>query len=303
MFVDDLLIFAKGNITLVLLIATKLGEFSNVSGLNVNPSKSEVFMGGIDDNVHAEIWGELQMQRGSFLIRYLRFHWPLRNQDTTNAIVWLIKLQLISNIGLEKFYHMPEGFNLWTRWSIVCNVFGHKFLSFRKNWLRKLCMFVVVTYGLVFPITPTSCQFPGILYAFRNRAGGLMFVIWWLGTRQHWWRCSGILLTRKTGYRFVGSINILSRVEMRSTAHWFSRFCECCEKFWMLGFWLIDGMAGIIFIFLVISLWNVPMLPLMEFTRKFLGEYWFVTTTLARNVDSWYGWMLIIVSQLVRECG
>lgn len=64
MFSDDLLIFAKGNVKSVHILAEKL---VTILGLCISPSKSSIFMGRIKEEVQLEILKILNMPRGVFL--------------------------------------------------------------------------------------------------------------------------------------------------------------------------------------------------------------------------------------------
>lgn len=69
MFADDLLILSRGTLKYVSLIAKKLANFSKVSRLNNSPTKSSVFMGGINGDVQEEILRVLNMSRGYFPVK------------------------------------------------------------------------------------------------------------------------------------------------------------------------------------------------------------------------------------------
>ena len=50
-FVDDLFLFAKGNVDSVQITMDELAKFEAFSGMQVNKQKSAVFLAGIDDSV------------------------------------------------------------------------------------------------------------------------------------------------------------------------------------------------------------------------------------------------------------
>ena len=54
-FADDLMIFSKGDVPTVKLIMEGLEEFSNLSGLTPNPSKSNIYFSGCEMGLRASI--------------------------------------------------------------------------------------------------------------------------------------------------------------------------------------------------------------------------------------------------------
>ena len=70
-FVDDLLIFAKGNLESLVSIQNVLKKFYSFSGLKLNCDKSEIFYTGISKELIREIKQETGFKIGSLLVRYL----------------------------------------------------------------------------------------------------------------------------------------------------------------------------------------------------------------------------------------
>ncbi|OMO60226.1 reverse transcriptase [Corchorus capsularis] len=70
-FVDDLLIFTKGNILSILGIKNLLELFYQFSSLSMNCSKSEIFYSGISDESMEEIQVATVFRVGQLLVRYL----------------------------------------------------------------------------------------------------------------------------------------------------------------------------------------------------------------------------------------
>ncbi|XP_062103381.1 uncharacterized protein LOC133814438 [Humulus lupulus] len=75
-FADDLIIFCKGNISSVSKIHEAFSAFCASSGLSANKSKSHVYFGGVKDSIKTQILELLQMEEGSFPLKYLGV--PLR---------------------------------------------------------------------------------------------------------------------------------------------------------------------------------------------------------------------------------
>ncbi|XP_019224539.1 PREDICTED: uncharacterized protein LOC109206196 [Nicotiana attenuata] len=54
-FANDLLMFAKGELTSVGLLHRKFGNFTDASGLQANMSKSAIYFGGVPDSLRHDI--------------------------------------------------------------------------------------------------------------------------------------------------------------------------------------------------------------------------------------------------------
>jgi hypothetical protein len=70
-FADDLLIFTRGDTQSVELIMAKIKDFSQSTGLHVNPSKCKIFYGGVEDNIKDQIKKITSFAEGSLPFRYL----------------------------------------------------------------------------------------------------------------------------------------------------------------------------------------------------------------------------------------
>ncbi|XP_020254858.1 uncharacterized protein LOC109831820 [Asparagus officinalis] len=70
-FADDLLLFGKANIYSIAKLYDCLQEFSQVSGLEVNPNKCSVYFSGIDDRLKQQICTVLNFLEGVLPVRYL----------------------------------------------------------------------------------------------------------------------------------------------------------------------------------------------------------------------------------------
>ncbi|XP_020254066.1 uncharacterized protein LOC109831138 [Asparagus officinalis] len=71
MFVDDLLLFSKGDSHSVELLLNCFKDFCTVSGLEANPDKCKVFYGGVDDSTKGSVNRLLNFNEGVFPIKYL----------------------------------------------------------------------------------------------------------------------------------------------------------------------------------------------------------------------------------------
>uniref|UniRef100_A0A803QK48 Reverse transcriptase n=1 Tax=Cannabis sativa TaxID=3483 RepID=A0A803QK48_CANSA len=70
-FIDDLILFCKGNRQLVRVLKYALISFSKVTGLNANVSKSQVFYGGVHLDEKAAILQDIQFQESEFPLKCL----------------------------------------------------------------------------------------------------------------------------------------------------------------------------------------------------------------------------------------
>ena len=64
-FADDLLIFTAANLPTINLVKEGLEEFKVASGLDINPSKSEVFFSTVPQDVKWKILDVLQFKEGT----------------------------------------------------------------------------------------------------------------------------------------------------------------------------------------------------------------------------------------------
>ncbi|XP_070031557.1 uncharacterized protein [Nicotiana tomentosiformis] len=70
-FADDLLLFAKGNLSLVTTIYKYFSQFSEASGLHANLGKSSVYFGGVKQDVKKRILDHLGFEQDSLPFKYL----------------------------------------------------------------------------------------------------------------------------------------------------------------------------------------------------------------------------------------
>lgn len=70
-FADDLMLFARGNIGSVRILANTVDEFGRVSGLRANNLKSNLYLAGVKAEDRVQIEAEFQFASGSFPFRYL----------------------------------------------------------------------------------------------------------------------------------------------------------------------------------------------------------------------------------------
>ncbi|XP_074300962.1 uncharacterized protein LOC141632303 [Silene latifolia] len=123
-FADDLMVFMRGDTPSVAAVATCLDSFASISGLYANPAKTNIYYGGVDDEVKRQINALTGYIEDAFPFRYLGItlnpgrltssmfnmmvdkiqgsihHW------SGNLLSYAGKLQLINAVvfGLENFW-------------------------------------------------------------------------------------------------------------------------------------------------------------------------------------------------------
>ncbi|XP_060972430.1 uncharacterized protein LOC133038329 [Cannabis sativa] len=73
-FANDLLTFCKGNISSVKGVQEAFIKFSDSSSLSINNTKSHIYFGGVKEESKIQILKLVQMQEGSFPLKYLGVH-------------------------------------------------------------------------------------------------------------------------------------------------------------------------------------------------------------------------------------
>lgn len=77
-FVDDLLLFTRGDVEYVQQLLKVLDQFAGASGLHANQLKSSIYFGGVADGIKQEILNMSDMNEGSLPFKYLGV--PLSSQ-------------------------------------------------------------------------------------------------------------------------------------------------------------------------------------------------------------------------------
>lgn len=70
-FVDDLMLFSKGNIQLVVLMVKTLKAFEEASGLMASLQKSAIYNGNVMEEIQQRIVEITKIKKGEFPFRYL----------------------------------------------------------------------------------------------------------------------------------------------------------------------------------------------------------------------------------------
>ncbi|XP_074267215.1 uncharacterized protein LOC141590528 [Silene latifolia] len=106
-FANDLLVFTRGDLPSVKAVADCLDKFSHYSDLHVNPSKTELYFGGVADTVRDLILDTTGFNMGAFPFRYLGL--PLFNARITQDMYQPLVNSVI--FGLHTFWRetcLPE---------------------------------------------------------------------------------------------------------------------------------------------------------------------------------------------------
>lgn len=108
MFTDDILMFLRADTTSIQLLLHAFNSFSQASGLEANIHKSNISIGGISDNLAAEIHELTLIPLGFFP---LVFHYQPRSSHMPLASLWWRNSFLEPKPGLQKCSHTQVGFS------------------------------------------------------------------------------------------------------------------------------------------------------------------------------------------------
>ncbi|CAH9133061.1 unnamed protein product [Cuscuta epithymum] len=150
-YADDLILFSRGDTYSIEILVNALKEFGDASGLMVNHNKSNIFVGGVNDNDLDEIMALVDFGRGTFPVKYLGIplaplkvsvaqYAPLISTISDFLKVWNTKtlsyagkLELIRSViqGVQSFWLQvfPVPQTILDRIVSICRVFlwGGKF--------------------------------------------------------------------------------------------------------------------------------------------------------------------------------
>ncbi|XP_074315253.1 uncharacterized protein LOC141651438 [Silene latifolia] len=93
-FADDLIVFVRGDTPSVQAVTDSLTIFAQMSGLKANPEKTNIYMGGIREEIKQAILRTTGYAEGTFLFRYLGV--PL-NEGKLNKIMFADLLHKIQS--------------------------------------------------------------------------------------------------------------------------------------------------------------------------------------------------------------
>uniref|UniRef100_A0A803NM50 Reverse transcriptase zinc-binding domain-containing protein n=1 Tax=Cannabis sativa TaxID=3483 RepID=A0A803NM50_CANSA len=90
--IDDLVLFSKGNLNSMRIIQEAFSKFCNATGLSANKAKSQIFFGEVKDVVERQILDLVQMEEGSFPLKYLGVNLPSTKWKASDCGVILDKI-------------------------------------------------------------------------------------------------------------------------------------------------------------------------------------------------------------------
>ncbi|XP_074299393.1 uncharacterized protein LOC141630480 [Silene latifolia] len=70
-FADDLMIFTRGDVPSVQVVLDTLKKFAGWTGLQANTSKTEIYFGGVKDDIRYQLLQTTGFSEGKFPFRYL----------------------------------------------------------------------------------------------------------------------------------------------------------------------------------------------------------------------------------------
>ena len=96
-FVDDMLIFYKGTSESVDAVLQTLNTFADISGLRINPSKSQLFTCTVDNDTMNQILISTRFSRGSLLVCYMDI--PLISSHLTKTYCTVLVDRIMARIN------------------------------------------------------------------------------------------------------------------------------------------------------------------------------------------------------------
>lgn len=91
-FADDLLIFTRGDVGLVKLAMQTMKEFSDTTGLIVNPLKCKNFFRNVDESTRMEVLRITQLEEGMLPLKYLGIPFSSKKLTFSNCLGLIDKL-------------------------------------------------------------------------------------------------------------------------------------------------------------------------------------------------------------------
>ncbi|KAL9244375.1 hypothetical protein vseg_018156 [Gypsophila vaccaria] len=107
MFVDDVLIFSKGDANSMMILLKAFTTFSKASGLCMNSSKSSAYFGGIPEQLKMDVLRVSGFSEGKFRFTYLGFPIQttrLKRKDCDNLVEKMCSK--IHSYGIRKFSYV-----------------------------------------------------------------------------------------------------------------------------------------------------------------------------------------------------
>ncbi|XP_058771367.1 uncharacterized protein LOC131644788 [Vicia villosa] len=163
-FVDDVLLFSRADLNSVRLMLKVLQDFSQSTGLVVNPRKCRVFFGGVDSDTRLKIREMTTFQEGVLPFKYLGIPMTSKRLEIHRSaaiskkspVAWktvckprkhgglhIIDMQVRSNVTMMKLLwniHKKKD-NLWVKWISCYYLKGHDIMQVEEKvqylWIFK----------------------------------------------------------------------------------------------------------------------------------------------------------------------
>ncbi|VFQ97173.1 unnamed protein product [Cuscuta campestris] len=127
-FADDVMMFCRGNMDSVTVLTNAIKEFSQVSGLHVNPLKSNIYLAGeIKDNKH-DLLSLVSFPEGKLPVRYLGL--PLTSQRASERDFASLVAKVDENIRKWNTRSLSPAGRLELVRSVIQGVEGFWFQAF-----------------------------------------------------------------------------------------------------------------------------------------------------------------------------
>ncbi|GKA21091.1 hypothetical protein Tco_0701080 [Tanacetum coccineum] len=132
-FVDDLFLFAHGDVDSAIMIKDALEEFKNVSGLTSSLPKSMAYFCNVLNHTKLSILNVLPFEEGQLPVKYLGV--PL----VSSRLIFRDCKELIERVQSrvqdwkKNRYRLLDGFNLLNQSLVLCIFIGRRFLFFHPG--------------------------------------------------------------------------------------------------------------------------------------------------------------------------
>ncbi|XP_019223364.1 PREDICTED: uncharacterized protein LOC109205143 [Nicotiana attenuata] len=103
-FVDELMIFCKGNTSSVNRVMEALDHFNKVSGLIANMEKSSIFVAGVGDDIEDQLLRRTCFTAGTFPIKYLGLPLSPRKWNKMDCQMLIGKITHRTNVTYSNFW-------------------------------------------------------------------------------------------------------------------------------------------------------------------------------------------------------
>ncbi|XP_057250663.1 uncharacterized protein LOC104908350 [Beta vulgaris subsp. vulgaris] len=117
-FADDLMLFSKGEVKLVVMLVRSLKAFARASGLNASSEKSAIYYGNVKEEVQTRIFQMTKISKGEFPFRPKKYgglgvqDCQVWNEAAIGKYVWQVVREDVLWIKWVHCIYIKDG-NLW----------------------------------------------------------------------------------------------------------------------------------------------------------------------------------------------